>query len=94
MSEFYITIARGVLQQDFLAAQAEQRETYVFTTDKAMLEFINEQILSENEFCLNTRLEFLSSVTTYFGQDHTISQEALELRYKEVSFDRFDLRIV
>ena len=57
-----------------------------------MLCFINEQIEEENEFCINCRLEFLSSVTTYFSQEHNMSQEALELRYKEVSFDRFDLK--
>ena len=94
MSEFYVTIASGVLQQDFLAAQEEARQTYVFTTDEAMVDFINGQLSAEYEFCLNSRLEFLSSVTSYFRQDHNMSQEDLEMRYKEVSFDRFDLRIV
>ena len=84
MSEFYVTMANGVLQQDFLIAQERARQTYVFTTDEAMLEFINNQIEEENEFCINCRLEFLSSVTTYFRNDHAISQETLELRYKEV----------
>ena len=89
MSEFYVTVANGVLQQDFLSAQERARLTYVFTTDEAMLEFINNQIEEENEFCINCRLEFLSSVTTYFRNDHALSQETLELRYKEVRFDRF-----
>ena len=40
MSEFYVTMANGVLQQDFLIAQERARQTYVFTTDEAMLEFI------------------------------------------------------
>ena len=94
MSEFYVTIASGVLQQDFLTGQEEARQAYVFTTDEAMVGFINGQLSAEDEFCLNTRLEFLSSVTTYFSQVHNMSQEDLELRYNEVSFDRFDLRIV
>ena len=94
MSEFYVTIASGVLQQDFLTGQEQARQTYVFTTDEAMLEFINNQMSAEYAFCLNTRLEFLSNVTTYFSQEHNMSQEDLELRYKEVSFDRFDLKIV
>ena len=84
MSEFYITLARGILHQDFLSAQEEKRQTYDFTTEEEMLCFINEQIEEENEFCINSRLEFLSSVTTYFRNDHAISQETLELRYKEV----------
>ena len=94
MSEFYVTIANGVLQQDFLTTQEQERQEYVFSTDEAMLCFINNQMTAEYVFCLNTRLEFLSNVTTYFSQEHNISQEDLELRYKEVSIDRFNLRIV
>ena len=94
MSEFYVTMANGVLREDFLIAQDRARQSYVFTTDDAMLEFINSQINEENEFCINSRLEFLSNVTTYFSKEHNMSQETLELRYKEVSFDRFDLKIV
>ena len=84
MSEFYVTIANGILHSDFLIAQERERQTYVFTTDEAMLEFINEQILSENEFCINTRVEFLANVTAYFSDEHNIPPEKMESRYKEV----------
>ena len=84
MAEFYVTMANGVMHADFLINQEQERQEYVFTTDDAMLEFINEQILSENDFCINSRLEFLANVTAYFSDEHNISQEKMETRYKEV----------
>ena len=91
MAEFYVTMANGVMHDDFLINQEQARQEYVFTSDDAMLEFINEQILSENEFCINTRLEFLANVTAYFSDEQNIPQEKMETRYKEVSIDRFNL---
>ena len=58
MAEFYVTMANGVLREDFLITQDRARQVYVFTTDDAMLEFISAQICEENEFCINTRLNF------------------------------------
>ena len=91
MSEFYVTMANGVLREDFLITQDRARQVYVFTTDDAMLEFISAQICEENEFCINSRLEFLANITAYFSKEHNMSQENLEIRYKEVTFDRFNL---
>ena len=85
MAEFYVTMANGVLRNDFLINQDRARQDYVFTTDDAMLEFISVQICEEDEFCINTRLEFLANITAYFSDEHNIPQEKLETRYKEVS---------
>ena len=91
MAGFYVTMANGVMRNEFLINQDRERQEYVFTTDDAMLEFISVQICEENQFCINTRLEFLSNVTTYFSDEHNIPQEKLEARYKEVSIGRFNL---
>ena len=84
MSEFYVTMFNDVTHNEFLSAQAIARQTYVYTTDDAMVEFINEQLYEERQFCINTRVEFLANVTAYFSDEHNITSEKMESRYKEV----------
>ena len=84
MSEFYVTMFNGVMHADFLINQEQERQEYVFTTDDAMVAFINEQMYEEKQFCINTRVEFLANVTAYFSDEHNITPEKMESRYKEV----------
>ena len=84
MAEFYVTMSNGIMHADFLINQEQERQEYVFTTDAAMVEFINEQMYEEKQFCINTRVEFLANVTAYFSDEHNIPPEKMESRYKEV----------
>ena len=65
MAAHYLTFARGVSLQDFLSEQHEKRSAYVYSTDEAFAGFLNDQLASEIEFSIHTRLEFLASVTVF-----------------------------
>ena len=86
MAAHHITIARGVSLEEFLLVQQEKRLAYVYSTDEAFAEFLNEQLSSEIEFSIQSRLEFLASVTRYFRCDHAILQDMLQQRHNVVLF--------
>ena len=89
MAANYVTFARGVFIEDFLSSQRENRIAYVYISDEDFARFLNEQIASEIEYAVHTRLEFLANVTQYFRSDHSISAALMIQQHDEVSLIRF-----
>ena len=58
MAAHHITIARGVSLEEFLLVQQEKRLAYVYFTDEAFADFLNEQYLVKSSFQSNPDLNF------------------------------------
>ena len=89
MAANYVTFVYGVYLKELLLEQRENRIAYVYTNDAEFARFLNQQIISEIEYAVHSRLEFLANITQYFRSERSITEALMVQRHAEVSLIRF-----